>query len=223
MTEQTPSTRAGLRDEIADALEAADYSGSMRRGDLADSVMPVLYREWPWLRAEAEEYPTAAQVRAEMERLAYGLDARGRAIRQLRERAGEAEGILALVGERCDTADILHKPVTTGDVRAWLKGSRCARETAAGKRARTTVNNPPGSTCEQLPAHLLALIDVPSYASTACEAAASLATAARAHAVRRDQLDQWAGRLHARCRTNNKFTGAPCRCGCHTATEEQRA
>lgn len=57
MTEQTPSRRAGLRDEIAAALEAADYSGTMRRGDLADSVMPVLYRAWPWLRAEAERAP----------------------------------------------------------------------------------------------------------------------------------------------------------------------
>jgi len=55
MTDPTPSRRAGLRDEIAAALEAADYSGNMRRGDLADSVMPVLYREWPWLRAEAED------------------------------------------------------------------------------------------------------------------------------------------------------------------------
>jgi hypothetical protein len=54
VTDQTPSTRAGLRDEIAAALEAADYSGSMRRGDLADAILPVLYRAWPWLRAEAD-------------------------------------------------------------------------------------------------------------------------------------------------------------------------
>lgn len=53
--EAVPSRRAGLRDEIAEALEAADYRMDMRRGDLADSVMPVLYRAWPWLRAEAEE------------------------------------------------------------------------------------------------------------------------------------------------------------------------
>ncbi|MFC9465186.1 hypothetical protein [Streptomyces coelicoflavus] len=31
-----------LRDPIAEAIEQADYSGSMRRGDLADSVMPVI-------------------------------------------------------------------------------------------------------------------------------------------------------------------------------------
>lgn len=50
----TPSCRAGLRAEIAAALEAADYCRDMRRGDLADAVLPVLYREWPWLRSEAE-------------------------------------------------------------------------------------------------------------------------------------------------------------------------
>lgn len=32
----------GLRDPIAKAIELADYSGKMRRGDLADSVMPVI-------------------------------------------------------------------------------------------------------------------------------------------------------------------------------------
>ncbi|WIC88859.1 hypothetical protein SEA_ONIONKNIGHT_53 [Streptomyces phage OnionKnight] len=31
-----------LRDPIAEAIEQADYSGNMRRGDLADSVMPVI-------------------------------------------------------------------------------------------------------------------------------------------------------------------------------------
>jgi hypothetical protein len=56
MTEHTPSTRAGLRNDIAAALEAADNRLDVfAAGDLADAVLPVLYREWPWLRAEAEE------------------------------------------------------------------------------------------------------------------------------------------------------------------------
>jgi hypothetical protein len=54
-SETTPSRRAGLRDAIAAALEDADYRRDMRRGDLADAVLPVLYQEWPWLRAEAED------------------------------------------------------------------------------------------------------------------------------------------------------------------------
>lgn len=67
MDRAIPSRRAGLRDEIAAALEAADYRMDMRRGDLADAVLPVLYREWPWLRAEAED---AAVLPAPVDRAA---------------------------------------------------------------------------------------------------------------------------------------------------------
>jgi hypothetical protein len=70
--EPTPSRRTGLRDEIANALEAADYSGNMRRGDLADAVMPVLYREWPWLRAEAEDAAELRRRIATLEHVAAG-------------------------------------------------------------------------------------------------------------------------------------------------------
>ena len=34
--------RSALRNQIAEALEAADYRPDMRRGDLADAVMPVI-------------------------------------------------------------------------------------------------------------------------------------------------------------------------------------
>jgi|1185.fasta_scaffold00436_8 hypothetical protein len=78
MTEQTsPSRRAGLRDEIAEALEAADYRMDMRRGDLADSVLPVLYRAWPWLRGEAEDAASAepaADEAALRQRIAHALE-----------------------------------------------------------------------------------------------------------------------------------------------------
>ncbi|MET9813196.1 hypothetical protein [Streptomyces sp. NPDC006355] len=52
----TTSRRAGLRDELAAALEAAPYRPETRCSlQLADAIMTVLYREWPWLRAEAED------------------------------------------------------------------------------------------------------------------------------------------------------------------------
>lgn len=87
MTEQTPSRRAGLRDDIAAAIEAADYSGSMRRGDLADAVMPVLYREWPWLRAEADEAGlTDPEVRAQLHAVIKALGASETENKQLRAR-----------------------------------------------------------------------------------------------------------------------------------------
>ncbi|MET7560588.1 hypothetical protein ABZS95_10325 [Streptomyces sp. NPDC005479] len=46
------ATPAGLRARIADALEQADYRQDMRRGDLADSVLPVVAPELARLRAE---------------------------------------------------------------------------------------------------------------------------------------------------------------------------
>ncbi|WP_406338241.1 hypothetical protein OG987_13280 [Streptomyces sp. NBC_01620] len=36
------TTPVELRQQIADALEAADYRQDMRRGDLADSIMPIV-------------------------------------------------------------------------------------------------------------------------------------------------------------------------------------
>ncbi|WP_438489529.1 hypothetical protein [Streptomyces sp. S186] len=69
--------------------------------------------------------------------------------------------------------------------------------------------NPPGSTSEQLPPHILAVIDVPPYLSTACD------TAARVESADVADSGEWADRLHKRCRLNNKYTGAPCACSCH--------
>lgn len=79
---------------------------------------------------------------------------------------------------------------------------------------------PPGDKREQLPDALLALIDVPSYTSTACEAATLLARQMPKHTHRRVELGDHFDRLHARCRTNNKFTGALCACPCHTDAKE---
>jgi hypothetical protein len=59
----TPSRRAGLRKEIAKAIHQYDYDNLLSGNDLpskhhrgeADAVLALLYREWPWLRAEAED------------------------------------------------------------------------------------------------------------------------------------------------------------------------
>jgi hypothetical protein len=81
---------------------------------------------------------------------------------------------------------------------------------------------PPGSTAEQLPPHILALIHAPSYVSTACDTAYALALPGHSHAniARRDEINEWVDRLHARCRRNQKFTGALCGCSCHITTKE---
>jgi hypothetical protein len=52
----TPSRRAGLRDEIVNALgRIKTVPPVAHRREQADHVLAVLYRAWPWLRAEAEE------------------------------------------------------------------------------------------------------------------------------------------------------------------------
>lgn len=54
-----PSRRAGLRDEIVNALgQIKTVPPVAHRREQADHVLAVLYREWPWLRAEAEETAT---------------------------------------------------------------------------------------------------------------------------------------------------------------------
>ncbi|MEU0393842.1 hypothetical protein ABZ208_13865 [Streptomyces sp. NPDC006208] len=77
------------------------------------------------------------------------------------------------------------------------------------------MTNPPGSQQEQLPAYILALINVGPYLSTACETAAACERATEAHQTERPWLLAHAEELHARCRLNNKFTGALCACRCH--------
>lgn len=87
----------------------------------------------------------------------------------------------------------------------------------------------PGSTDEQLPAHILSLLTpYPlTYLSTACEAAGHLAQAHSdlvfkggyntAHPDLAAQLLQWRRTMHSRCRLNNKFTGIDCSCFCHAS------
>lgn len=90
-----------------------------------------------------------------------------------------------------------------------------AEHAAAVTAMRAHQPPPPGDTREQLPAHLLALIGVPPYTSTACEAAGHLTEAEPRHPEHAAELHAHAADLHQRCRRNNKFTGARCRCRCH--------
>lgn len=52
----TPSGRLGLRDELVAALGQIDTVPPVaHRRQQADNVLTLLYREWPWLRAQAED------------------------------------------------------------------------------------------------------------------------------------------------------------------------
>lgn len=75
---------------------------------------------------------------------------------------------------------------------------------------------PPGDRREQLPDHILALLDIPPYTSTACETAELLTAATDRHPEHADELRQWEQRQRQRCRINNKYTGVLCQ---HAAPE----
>ncbi|BCK74061.1 hypothetical protein Srufu_080140 (plasmid) [Streptomyces libani subsp. rufus] len=89
-----------------------------------------------------------------------------------------------------------------------------ATEGDAGPNLTPDYVNEPGSTSELLPPEILAAIDVPPYLSTACD------TALRVEPADVPDAMGWARRLHARCRRNNKFTGAPCPCNCHDKEQQ---
>lgn len=91
MTEQpTPSQRAGLRDELTAAFRAAAPSlvGEIDKRDvheLADAALAVLYREWPWLQAEAEEQPSDPELRRQLAAAIKALGHSEAAIARVRE------------------------------------------------------------------------------------------------------------------------------------------
>ncbi|MET9150019.1 hypothetical protein ABZX82_01870 [Streptomyces griseoflavus] len=61
-----------------------------------------------------------------------------------------AQDRLGFVGECCDIADREQRPITTADVREWLKGARCGRQLAADTAAPDAAEPEPWS---QLEAH----------------------------------------------------------------------
>lgn len=71
---------------------------------------------------------------------------------------------------------------------------------------------PPGSTMKKLPAHILALIVLRPYVSTACETAQALESAMIRHPDFIDELRMYRDLMHDYCRLNQKFTDVECRC-----------
>lgn len=85
----------------------------------ASAVVPAADRAAPELTAE--------EARGLAEDLGYQLY--------------RAQDALAFVGECCDIADRERRPVTTADVREWLKGARCGRQLVAEAADRAALRN----------------------------------------------------------------------------------
>lgn len=69
---------------------------------------------------------------------------------------------------------------------------------------------PPGSTRKKLPPHILALIVLRPYVSTACEMARALDSATVRHPDDAEELRLWRDIMYGECRLNNKFSDVPC-------------
>jgi hypothetical protein len=124
------------------------------------------------------------------------------------DRADQAEAAIARVRRLCDLT------ITTS---VRVHAVHQARDTLAAldQPAEAPAPPPPGSTREQLPDHLLTLIQphLPNYLSTACSTGQLLnCDLDQPHASEREA---WAERMHQRCRLNHKFTGQLCCCDCH--------
>lgn len=101
----TPSRRAGLRDEIVNALGRIKTVPPVgHRREQADHVLAVLYREWPQMRAEAEDaavLPAPDQLAAVTPPPAFTEEGRLRSRLNVLEDALKRSEGLSKVGARC--------------------------------------------------------------------------------------------------------------------------
>lgn len=144
-------------------------------------------------------------------------------------RAGLHDAIVGVLGQIPVIPPVAHRRAQADNVlallyREWprLRAETEAEDAAVEPQPRGWTPPPPGSTREQLPPALLALINLPDYVSTACQTALHLEagpapTPTGSGAI--PDVGWYVDRLHARCRKNQKFTGQLCICRCHT--EEQ--
>jgi hypothetical protein len=145
---------------------------------------------------------------------------------ELRVRLEDAEtGITAAIRQRKEQEDrALRAEAAVERVRTYLDGRDFAvtPDSILKLLDQTPPTNPPNSTREQLPDHILNTIRdrLPDYLSTACQTADIAACAVDQHPGMYDELRTHAERLHNRCRRNQKFTGQLCVCGCHPTEKE---
>ena len=115
MTDE-PSRRAGLHDQLVNALGQIDVIPPVaHRRAQADQVLALLYREWPWLRAAADDLPDPIQA---------GIDTATRtavrAIQLMNEAGQERDRLRSLLAEILGQFQPLrHEHDPTGEIDHW--------------------------------------------------------------------------------------------------------
>ncbi|MFE4691230.1 hypothetical protein ACFRH6_14370 [Streptomyces sp. NPDC056749] len=107
------------------------------RANAADSVHPTFKAAYAAVANDLSRLAAEAQ-QPEVEGAELTAEEAREMAADLNAELYQARDALAFVGECCDIADREQRPVTTGDVREWLKGARCGRQLAAAEAQQPT-------------------------------------------------------------------------------------
>ncbi|MCX4622822.1 hypothetical protein ACF09G_12965 [Streptomyces albogriseolus] len=121
-----PTTQAAdeIRDQLLHAIDHAYTTGVLGYGSPEDLLAAYDNSRTPPADQTDPEL-TAEEARTLADELGLQLY--------------RAQDALAFVAECCDIADREQRPVTTADVREWLKGARCGRQLAADAADQTAI------------------------------------------------------------------------------------
>jgi hypothetical protein len=133
-----------------------------------------------------------------------------------------AQDALAFVEECCVIADREQKPVTTADVREWLKGARCGRQLAADAREQTALRD---RITARLTPFFANFSDEDAARANAEEAATALLPTVITHTDRATVLREEAALIRAHCPDHLDATSADgswINCHCDVADDLER-
>ncbi|QQZ56883.1 hypothetical protein IFE09_27170 [Streptomyces microflavus] len=122
---------AVARQLLGTSVQAGCWCGHPEARHFTTTVMQLPYgchdcQGWNGAHAYGQELPWAPDP--EPAPVDLTADEAREMADELNTELYQARDALAFVGECCDIADRNQRPVTTGDVREWLRGARCGRQ-----------------------------------------------------------------------------------------------
>jgi len=143
-TEEAPAPTAWVYEQVCTALDAHRQQAEVRRLALAAALRLDTGAPWDAIRARVAELADAVPVSGpggaadETQADPAAEELTAEEARALVDQMGldlyRAQDAIEFARECCDIADREQRPVTTVDVREWLKGDRCTRQRAADEQ-----------------------------------------------------------------------------------------